>query len=191
MKKSLILIDFINEIVHPNGKLAGKGYSDFISRHGTNQTVRDALTFARENRWLVCHVRVGFDPTYLSHPENSPLFGAAKKFGALNQAEWGCEFVDFASPAGSEAIVQKRRVSAFFGTDLESILRANGIVELYFAGCATDLAVQGAVRDAHDRDFVAYVIEDACAAANDEDHNSSLQVLAKIAKVAKLADIPK
>ena len=179
----------INEMVHADGKLAGKGYADYISRHGTSEKVAELLAKARQGGWLVCHVRVGFDAGYVSHPENSPLFGAAKKFGALNQDAWGCEFIDFASPNNGEAIIQKRRVSAFYSTELDTVLRVNGVSNVYFGGCATDLAVQSAVRDAHDRDFVAIVVSDACAAANDEDHVSSLPVLEKIAKVCKVSEI--
>ena len=32
MKSALIVIDFINEIVDPKGKLAGKGYAAFIEQ---------------------------------------------------------------------------------------------------------------------------------------------------------------
>lgn len=188
-ENALVLIDYINEIVHPDGKLAGKGYADFISRHDTSAKVADVLAKARQEGWIVCHVRVGFDAGYVSHPETSPLFGAAKKFGALNQDAWGCEFVDFASSKDGEAVVQKRRVSAFFNTELDTVLRVNGVSNVYFGGCATDLAVQAAVRDAHDRDFAAIVVSDACAAANDEDHETSLPVLSKIAKVCAASEI--
>lgn len=188
-EKALVLIDYINEIVHPSGKLAGKGYADFISRHGTSEKVAELLAKARQGGWIVCHVRVGFDAGYVCHPENSPLFGAAKKFGALNQDAWGCEFIEFASPIDGEVIVQKRRVSAFFNTELDTVLRVNGVSKVYFGGCATDLAVQAAVRDAHDRDFAAFVVSDACAAANDADHGTSLPVIEKIAKVCTVAEV--
>lgn len=44
-------------------------------------------------------------------------------------------------------------------------------------------------RDAHDRDFAAVVVADACAAANDEDHSTSLPVLKKIAAVRTVAKL--
>lgn len=186
---ALVIIDYINEIVHPDGKLAGKGYPEFIQQHGTSEKVAGLIAKARNENWLVCHVRVAFDSAYASHPKNSPLFGAAKKFGALNQSSWGCEFIDYASPEGDEIVITKRRVSAFFNTELDTVLRVNGVSNVYFAGCATDLAVQAAVRDAHDRDYNCIVASDACAAANDDDHETSLPVLAKIANVTQLSDI--
>ena len=60
-KNALVPIDYINEMVHADGKLAGKGYADYISRHGTSEKVAELLAKARQGGWLVCHVRVGFD----------------------------------------------------------------------------------------------------------------------------------
>lgn len=188
-KKALILIDFINEIVHPDGKLAGKGYPDFIKENNTKEALGGLLEKFRANGDLIIHVGVGFLPNYKDHPSKSPLFGAAKKFGALNSAEWGCEFVDYATPTDDEAVVRKTRVSAFHNTNLETILRANAIDALFIAGCATDLAVQSAVRDAHDRDYDVTVVLDACAAANADDHKLSIEVMKKIATVENSTNI--
>jgi biuret amidohydrolase len=37
--------------------------------------------------------------------------------------------------------------------------------------------VQSTVRDAHDRDYEVYVLEDACAAATEPVHQSSMELL--------------
>ena len=182
-ENALILIDFINDIVHQDGKLAKKGYHDFTVRHKTPNALQATLEHARAKGWLVCHVRVGFLPTYVDHPSHSPLFGAAKQYRALCQNEWGTEFNEIALPSEKEPIVQKSRVSAFYNTNLDTILRINGTRNVYIAGVATDLAVEAAVRDAHDRDYLAYVISDCCAAASDEDHQKALTTLSKVAKV--------
>lgn len=189
MRNALVSIDYINEIVHPDGKLAGKGYADFVERHGTANAIKELLRKARDDGWLVLHIRVGFDAAYLSHPEKSPLFGAAKKYKALNLDDWGCEFVDFAQPTNQEVVINKHRVCAFFNTELDMILRINNSENIYFAGCATDLAVQSAVRSAHDRDYTAFVVTDACAAANDEDHEMSLPILAKVSTLINAGEI--
>jgi|AntAceMinimDraft_5_1070358.scaffolds.fasta_scaffold00328_6 nicotinamidase-related amidase len=186
---TLIIIDFIHDIVHPDGKLSGKGYSDFITRHGTDKRVGELLLTARSNHWLICHVRIGFEPDYSDYPENSPLFGAAKQYNALNKAEWGYEFIDYAKPLANEPVIAKSRVSAFFNTDLETILQEHAISNIFICGCSTDLAVQAVVRDAHDRDYAVTVVSDACAAATDVDHTSSLSTLAKIAQIKEVGEL--
>lgn len=185
----LVLVDFINEIVDPKGKLAGKGYAAFVEKHATLDNVRKLLGAAREHGSLVVHVRVGFSPSYAEHPEGSPLFGAAKKFGALQVGTWATESHPKASPLPNEPVLIKHRVSAFYGTPLDAILRANGIHEIMVCGVATDLAVQAAARDAHDRDYKVTVVSDCCGAASDEDHDQSLRTLAKIATVMPLANL--
>lgn len=187
--QALILIDYINEIVHPDGKLSGKGYSAFIDRHNIKSHIEQLINKFRENESPIIHVRVGFSNNYIDHPESSPLFGAAKTFNALNLSEWGCEFIDYARPLENEVIIHKSRVSAFFNTNLDTILRCNSIDRIFIAGCSTDLAVQSAIRDAHDRDYKAAVILDACVAANDVDHNTSIAVLEKLAETKNIEDL--
>lgn len=185
---ALLLLDFVNDIVNPNGKTAGKGYADFDKRHNSLNRVGELLAHARKDDFAIIHVRVGFSADYKEQPEQSPIFGGAKKFGALQLGTWGCEFHTLAAPLENEAIITKHRVSAFFGTPLESLLKTYGVKNLFVAGVSTDMAVQAAVRDAHDRDFVCHVISDCCIAPNDDDHADALRLMSKLAKIITLEE---
>lgn len=185
-ENALLLIDFINDIVAPKGKVSGKGYADFDARHGALNRVSDLLRQARNRGFAVIHVGVGFSADYKEQPEASPVFGGAKKFGALQRGEWGADFHAKAAPIPGEAALTKHRVNAFFGTPLELLLRTYGVKNLFVAGCATDMAVQATVRDAHDRDFACTVIADCCMAANDEDHEQTLRLLTKVSRIITL-----
>jgi nicotinamidase-related amidase len=184
MTRALLCIDFINDIIGEDGKLAAKGYRSFADAHATLEVVSGLQQTCRESDIPIIHVRVGFDPLYLNHPSGSPLFGTAAQFEALKLGAWGTEFVPEAKPAVGELVFNKPRVSAFYGTALESALRAQLIDEVLIAGVATDLAVEAAARDAHDRDLRVTVIGDACAAASVADHQRSLETLGKIAEIA-------
>ena len=72
-EKALLLIDFINEIVDPKGKSAGKGYTDFDARHGSLDRVSSLLNHARNNGFAVIHVGVGFSPEQLRRMIIRPL----------------------------------------------------------------------------------------------------------------------
>jgi nicotinamidase-related amidase len=187
-RSTLVLIDFINDIVHPDGKLAGKGYSDFIGRHGTLERVATLLAHARNMGMNVIHVRIGFSPDYKEQPAGSPLFGHAGKLGALKLGGWGTEFHPLAAPLEDEAVLVKHRVNAFVGTPLDVILRARGITDISVAGCSTDVGVQTTARMAHDLDYACTVIGDCCAAPKDEDHEQTLRMLTKVARVTTLAE---
>ena len=96
--KALVLIDFINEIIDPAGKLAGKGYARFEADHHTLSNVSAALHAARATNTLIVYVRLGFSPTYVEQPGSSPLFGGARKVEALRLGGWGTEIHASISP---------------------------------------------------------------------------------------------
>ncbi len=185
---ALLCIDFINEIVDAKGKLAGKGYAEFAQRHETLDNVASLIDFVRTAGGLIIGVRLGFSSDYREQPEASPLFGQAKKFGALQMGTPATDFHAKLSFRPDDVTLWKHRVSAFFGTPLDLILRNRGIRDVLISGVATDLAVQAGARDAHDRDYRVTVISDACAAANDDDHEQSLRLLEKVAKIQTLAE---
>jgi nicotinamidase-related amidase len=189
MDTALLLIDFINDIVAADGKLAAKGYADFAARHGTLERLPTLLTHARQAGWLVIHVRVGFSPDYKEQPKGSPLFGHADKLGVLQLGGWGTEFHAAAAPLPGEAIVTKHRVNAFVGTPLDTLLRCQGVHRLFVAGCSTDVGVQTTARAAHDLDYECTVVGDCCMAPRDEDHEPTLRMLAKVARVVSLEQL--
>ncbi|SRR5258706_5617632 len=189
MKSALVCIDYINEIVSQEGKLAGKGYYEFVRTYDTLRRVAEAQSRFRSEGNLVAHVRLGFSSTYIEHSDRSLLLGKAREFGVLQLGKWGTEFPVEVAPAASDVVLTKHRISAFFGTSLDTILRVQDVEQIYLAGVATDLAVQSAARDAHDRDYRVTVLADCCAAANVADHESSLAVLRKIGTVKSLSEL--
>lgn len=180
---ALISIDFIGEIIGTEGKLAAKGYRAFADTHGTLDHLARRQQETRNNGGRVIHVHLGFAPDYADHPSASPLLGAARQAGILRLGTPSTEIVSTVAPLPGDVVIVKKRVSPFFGTDLELVLRSLHIEAVTIAGVATDLAVASAARDAHDRDFVVTIAADACAAATDDDHATSLATMAKFAVI--------
>ena len=189
MVQALILIDLINELIAPEGKLSAKGYTDFAMRHRTLERIARLLEQARRNNTKLIHVRIGFSPDYREQPKDSPLFKHASKLGALKLGEWGTEFIEQATPLPGETILCKHRVNAFAGTPLDLMLRTAGIKHIAIAGCSTDVGVQTTARAAHDLDYVCTVIGDCCVAPCDEDHAPTLRMLAKVNQVRNLKEM--
>ncbi len=77
---------------------------------------------------------------------------------------WGTQVHDDLRPEPGESIVVKHRVSPFYGTNLDLLLRKRSVDTLLLAGVSTDLVVLSAAREAHDRDYRVEVLEDATAA---------------------------
>ena len=183
MKTALICIDFINEIVGSNGKLAAKGYRAFCETHGTLANLARRQASIRRDGGRVIHVHLGFADDYADHPSTSKLLGGAKAAGILRQGTASTTIPVQVKPEPGDIVIVKKRISAFCGTDLELVLRSLAVERVILTGVATDLAVESAARDAHDRDFVVEVAADACAAASDDDHNQALKTMGKFATI--------
>jgi nicotinamidase-related amidase len=85
--------------------------------------------------------------------------------------------------------VRKLRVSAFTGSDLEVVLRAQGIEHLVLAGIATSGVVLSTARAAADLDYRLTVLSDGCLDADPEVHRVLLEkVFPRQAEVATIAD---
>ena len=188
-RTALLCIDYINDIVHTDGKVSGKGYADFVGRHSTLEAVAKLQDAARSTNHLVIHVKVGFSPSYIEQNKNSPLTGKAHEFGALNLGEWGTEFHEKVLPKDGEPIIAKNRVNPFHATNLDLLLRAAGVDHLVMSGVSTDMAVEACARDAHDRDYRVTVISDCCAATSDDEHNNSLKTMTKFGTVVTSAEM--
>jgi nicotinamidase-related amidase len=64
-----------------------------------------------------------------------------------------------------DLILDKPRFGAFFGTDLEQILRSHGIDTLIIGGIATNLCCETTAREAMQREFRVFFLSDGTATA--------------------------
>jgi len=125
----------------------------------------DVLKEARRLGMTVIQVRVGFRPGLPEVSSRNMLFAGIKdssQHQALFEGAAG-EIHPAVAPQAGDIIVVKHRVSAFAGTDLEMILRANGIDTLVLFGIATSGVVLLTLLEASDADYRLFVIEDCCA----------------------------
>lgn len=186
---ALLVIDFINDIVNPKGKIASS--ADYIEKHHVIENANKAIDFARQHDIGVVLVKVGFSANYLECPEISPVFSRAKQLKALQLNTWGTEFVDELNIKTDDFVVIKHRVSAFYATSLETFLRANAIQRILICGVSTDMSVEITAREAHDRDYKVIIIGDACGTGSKELQECALKLLQKIATILNTDDLEK
>jgi nicotinamidase-related amidase len=184
---ALIALDYIFDIAHPDGKIA-RSAQQIVERNVIDHA-NQALVLAKQKDWLRILVKVGFAANYIDQPKHSPMFGQVHKYNVLALDQPGTAFLpDLMSELG-EVVIVKPRVSAFYGTNLDAVLRARGIKRLIICGVSSTWAVQSTVRDAHDRDYEVLVLEEACAAATLEEHQISMTTLAHIAEIVTLENL--
>lgn len=182
-KRALIIIDCINEMLHPDGKLSQKGYRNFLEQHQSITHINKVIADARANNSLVVFISLGFHENYADCPLSSPLFQNAPKFGILKRWTWSTNIYEEVNHKDNDISIHKNRVSAFHHTELDNILKEHGVTHILLAGCATDLAINSTARDAHDRDYSVTILSSCCIAANNEDHDNSLRLLGKITEI--------
>jgi nicotinamidase-related amidase len=130
---------------------------------------------ARNAGVKVIYVVVGFR---LGHPEISPhnlTFSGVKQAGMFAAGDPAAAIHPALAPKKDEVIVTKHRVGAFAGTDLDMVLRANGVDTLLLTGIATSGVVLSTLRHAADADYRLMVVEDCCSDKDETVHRVLMQ----------------
>ena len=105
-----------------------------------------------------------------SHGEVEPLRYAAD--GSVGQ-----EILPELAPADGDAVVKKYRSSGFWGTNLDLLLRSNGIESVVVTGCTTEGCVESTARDALFNDYYVVIVEDCVASDDRAQHEASLLLM--------------
>jgi nicotinamidase-related amidase len=84
------------------------------------------------------------------------------------------EVHDEIAPLGSEKVILKHRYSAFYNTDLETILRCMKIEDIVITGVMTNMCCESTTRDAYFRDYRVFFPADCTGAPNEEMHLATL-----------------
>lgn len=78
------------------------------------------------------------------------------------------------APRPKEKVILKHRYSAFYNTDLETVLRCMGIEDLVIGGIMTNMCCESSARDAYYRDYRVFFLADGTGSINEEMHLASL-----------------
>lgn len=189
MSSIYLVLDMQNDLVHPDGA-NGKGLlGEQVRARRIIENTRAALAKARAAGVKVGYVRVGFSPDYRECPPASPIFSRAREHGLFKLGAWGTEVHPDLKPAAGDHDIIKHRVSPFYGTNLEPILRAQGVTRIYFSGVSSIAVVQATAREGHDRDYECVLLEDCCASFSAEEHASSMAMLGRFARITTSAEV--
>ncbi|OMG66329.1 chloramphenicol resistance protein [Stutzerimonas balearica] len=179
MKSIYLVLDMQNDLVHADGA-SGKGpLGEQVRARNVIERTAKAIAKARAKGIPVAYVRVAFSDDHREANPNSQVFGPIAKNGILKADAWGGQVHEALAPQAGEWDIVKHRVSPFYATRLEVLLRREGIERIYCSGVSTQAVVQATVRDAHDRDFDVVVLEDCCACPSEQEHMNSIGSIAR------------
>jgi ureidoacrylate peracid hydrolase len=87
---------------------------------------------------------------------------------------WNGDFFEI-RPRPDEAIVTKHRYGAFESSDLDLVLRSQGIRTVIMTGVATNVCVETTARQAFLRDYYVVFLSDCTATYSQADHDATLR----------------
>ena len=160
-QKALIIVDMLNDFIDEKGSLycgaQARAIIPFIS---------DRLSTFRKNIDLVIFLQD-------SHDENDLEFTKFPKHCVADT--WGSEVIHELAPEPGENVIQKKRYSGFYGTNLEKILQDENIEEVEVIGVCTSICVMDTVGGLANRDYNVLVPVKGVADFDQEMHEFSLK----------------
>jgi len=176
----LLIVDFINGFTDPATPLGG----DFAWQITATRQLQDAFRHA------------GLPIFYTTIAYNGDLRDGGlfvKKVPSLAILQKGSALVEVdrrIRPLPGERVVEKKYASAFFGTALDSDLRALGVDTVIMVGCTTSGCIRASAIDSLQYGFHTIVVREAVGDRAAGPHEANLfDIDAKYADVVPLADV--
>jgi nicotinamidase-related amidase len=183
---ALIVVDVQNDCCARDGAFARQG-ADLTLYYEMIPRLAALLESARQAGVLVIFIQATTLPGGLGQSPAQILFEVRMKesyshassdaFDFCRPGTWGHAIVDELAPRHDELIIQKQRSSAFIGTNLDLVLRSNGIKTIVVTGVTTEGCVDSTIRDGGFLDYYPLAVEDCVASDNRELHEAALTIL--------------
>jgi len=160
--EAVIVIDMINDFVYE--KFGGEGAQAIIDN------LRDLLKEADEHDIDIIYVED-------HHSKDDPELDVWGEH-AMEGSKGSRRIDELKDIEGVE--IKKRTFDAFYGTELEKILKSKDIDEVLLTGVSTDICVQNTAAGALYRGFDIIVLEDCTAAISEDKHKDALSYMKNV-----------
>ena len=169
---AVVVIDMQNAYASPGGYVDLAGF-DIAGAAGVIGRVSQVLTTAREAGIQLVYLQKGWDADYVeAGTPGSPNWHKSNALKTMRKRPelagkllarggWDYDLVDALAPQPGDIRIHKTRYSAFFNSQLDSMLRARGIRTLIFVGIASNVCVESTLRDAFHLEYFAVMLSDA------------------------------
>lgn len=163
--EALLVVDMLKDFLNKNGALY------------CGNTPRKSIPFVKEK--IEEFHKDGDLVVFIcdSHKEDDLEFKLFPKHCVAGTP--GAEIIDELPVEEKDVIIKKARYSAFYNTDLDSVLKDNAISEVHVVGVCTSICVMDTVGDLRNRDYKVIVYKDGVADFDEKAHQFSLERMEK------------
>ncbi|MEV4544714.1 cysteine hydrolase [Micromonospora echinaurantiaca] len=187
-RTAVLCVHWQHEVVSPDG-LFGPLFADQVARHRVASYAARVAAAVRTGGGSVVYTRVAHRPGYPDLIPNTPAFALIRQRGAFLEGAPKTRIIDEVAPQSGDVVITHVRLSGFFGTDLDTILRARGVETVLLTGVATNLSITGTAYEAVNHGYRIVTVSDACTAATDDAHRASLATLGQLGPVVTTDDV--
>ena len=142
-KKAVLVLDHQNLLIN-----------NYV-KHGNEHLLRLKLFLdgVRKQKVPIIFVTVGFRSGFPEICDKNKIFRSVRDGGRFLDTDDGSKIPESIINRDSDLVIKKHRVSAFEGTELQVILRAQGVSKIILFGIITSGVVLSTVRQAADLDY--------------------------------------
>lgn len=171
---ALIIQDMQNDVVMDGGAFASSGAPQHCREQNAIENARRLAEQCRRLQIPVIHVWFVRPASGQGMTLNAPLFEGVISTNGLVEGTWGAAPVAGLEPLPGDHIVKKMRMSAWEGTSLETVLKAEGRDVLIETGAWTNMSIEHTARTGADKGYVMVIPEDACSTMNADWHKAAI-----------------
>jgi gluconolactonase len=187
---ALIIQDMQNDVVMDGGAFASSGSPQHCREQNCIDNIRRLAEHCRRVGVPVIHVWFVVEPGARGMTQNAPLFEGVVASNALVRDTWGAAPVAGLEPQPGDHVVTKMRMSAWEGTKLETLLKAEGRDIIIETGAWTNMSIEHTARTGADKGYVMIIPEDGCSTMNADWHNASINyAMQNVAAVTKTHEV--
>ncbi len=188
-KKAVLVLDVINELVHPEGSVGHDGFYEQSKERNIIKNITRVLDLARKYNMMIIYVVFGFSKNYAEWLPNSKLFKHVKGQEQAILGSWATQICDELLPKEGESVITKHQIDPFLNTNLDMLLRLNNIEEVILTGVSSEFVVLSTALSAHDRNYNVQVLEDCIASSDKHSHECAVHIISKIANIVTINEL--
>ena len=171
---AILVVDMQNDFCAEGGYVDKIRKADMSGNRPLAQRIMALVEAGRAAGTMVVWIKANYERKYLSGQALAKLDQMGVDIVCCEGGTWGWDFFEV-EPLANELVVEKHTYSAFYGTELDGVLRFNGIRSLVMTGVATNVCVESTLRDGYFNGYYTVMPEDCVGSYAPDLHEASIK----------------